>query len=97
MVFRRMAWCSSYLWNFSSHEIVSIRIVSVKLASSLNHFVPDCCLWKAIIIVLVVDLRWDQIRQKSKSVVYNFGIQEFWSAIMDCGQKSKILKSLNAV
>jgi hypothetical protein len=33
--------------------------------------------WRAIAVVLVTSLRWDQIRQKAESVVYNFCIQGF--------------------
>jgi hypothetical protein len=61
-------------------EVVSICIASMKLASSLNHYVPDCCFWRAI-VVLVTGLRRDQIYQKAESVAYNFGIQGFQSVV----------------
>jgi hypothetical protein len=67
----------TYLWKCSSRETMSIRITSVKLLSSLNHFVPYYCSWRAIAKVLVAGLRRDQIRREAEVVVYDLCIPGF--------------------
>jgi hypothetical protein len=61
--FSTMSWCSSYLRNCSSREIVSIRRVSVKLSPSFNSYVADSCLLMVIAVVLFIRSRRDQIHR----------------------------------
>jgi hypothetical protein len=55
--------------------MVLIRHVNVKLPLSSNGYVPACCLMMAIVVVLCIRSRRDQILQKYEKVTFEFGIQ----------------------
>jgi hypothetical protein len=77
--------------------MVLIRCVNVKLPLSSNGYVPDCCLMMAIVIVLCIGSRRDQIHRKYERVIYEFDIQGFQSCHFKVASNYKILKSLSAV
>jgi hypothetical protein len=59
--------------------MVLVRHVNVKLPPSSNSYVSACCLLVAIVTILGIGSRHDQIRQEYERVIYEFGIQGFRS------------------
>ena len=67
--------------------MVLIRCVNVKLPSSSNDYVSDCCLMTVIVVVLCTGSKCDPIRQKNNRVIYEFGIQGFLSCLLEVASK----------
>jgi hypothetical protein len=67
--------------------MVLISCVNMKLPLSSNGYVPDCCVFMTIVVVLFPGSRRDQICQKDERVIYKFGTQEFLSCLFDAASK----------
>jgi hypothetical protein len=67
--------------------MVLIRCVNVKLPLSSTGYVPDCCLFMTIVVVLFPGSRHDQICWKDERVIYKFGTQEFLSCLFEVASK----------
>jgi hypothetical protein len=67
--------------------MVLIHHVNVKLPLSSNGYVPDCCLFMTIVIVLFPGSRGDQICWEDERVIYKFDIQEFMSCLFEVASK----------